>query len=259
MNRRSFAQSIGGAAALSALASAEPQAPARKTRIYRLDFFHLRQGAQGARLNEFLSSQLPLLVKNTQALGIFTTIFGPQIPCTVMLSGFAGVDEMEAADERIRRTPAYQAALEKVEIGAEPPYVHLERVLLRATDFSPEIVLLKETPKKPRSFELRVYHASTERQLRFVHERFAGPEIPIFHRSGIHPVLYADTIAGPNMPSLTYLTPFDGVAEREKAWDAFAADPEWVKAREASVVRSGQIVAESSISLLRPAPFSPMQ
>lgn len=92
-----------------------------------------------------------------------------------------------------------------------------------------------------------------------MHERFAGPEIGIFHRSGIHPILYGDTLVGPDMPNLTYLIPFASLADREKAWDNFAADPEWVKARAESVARGGEIVAEISATLWRPAPFSPIQ
>ncbi len=259
MNRRSFAQSIGGAAALSALADAQPSTTGHKPAIYRLDFFYLRQGSQGARLNDFLSSQLPLLVKNTQALGVFTTLIGPHVPSTVVLTGFAGVEQMMAADERLHAAPEFQAALEKMEQGAEPPYDRMDRVLLRAADFSPAITPLAEKPKTPRVFELRVYHSPTERQLRLVHERFNGPEIPIFHRSGIHPVLYADTLAGPNMPNLTYLIPFADLGAREKAWDAFAANPDWLKAREESITRGGQIVAQSNLTLMRPTPFSPMQ
>ena len=49
------------------------------------------------------------------------------------------------------------------------------------------------------------------------------------------------------------------LAEREKAWDAFGADPAWAKARAESIAKSGQIVAQSNITLLRPAPFSPIQ
>jgi hypothetical protein len=261
MNRRSFAQSMGSAAVLSALTNAPGQAqpPARKTKLYHLEYLYLRQGSQGDRISEFLSSQIPLVAKNTQALGVFTAVLGPHLPAMVLLSGFTGLEEMEAADDHIRRNPEYQAALEKMERGAEPPYDRAERVLLRATDFSPEITPLPEKPKKPRIFELRVYHSPTERQLHALHERFAGPEIAIFHRSGIYPVLYADTLIGPNMPNMTYLTPFASLADREKAWDTLAADPEWIKARDESIARGGQIVAQSDITLLRPAPFSPMQ
>ena len=61
------------------------------------------------------------------------------------------------------------------------------------------------------------------------------------------------------MPNLTYFMPFASLAEREKAWDAFGADPEWVKARAESVARGGQVVAQSSITLWRPTAFSPIQ
>jgi len=249
---------MGGVAGLSALAAAA-ETPPRKTRFYRVDYLHLRQGSQATRITEFLGSQLPLFVRNTQAFGVFTALVAPQLPTMVVLSGFSSLEEMEAADTRLRDHSEHQAALEKMEHGAEPPYDHAERVLLRATDFSPEIVAPAEKPKKPRVFELRVYHSPTERQLRGLRERFAGPEIQIFHRNGIHPVLYADTVVGPQIPNLTYLTPFAGLAERERAWDAFAADPEWAKARDESIMKGGQIVAQSNIMLLRPTPFSPMQ
>jgi hypothetical protein len=246
-------------AALSSLAEAQAQPAARKTRLYRLEYLYFRQGSQGNRINDFLSSQLPLLTRTTPTLGVFTALIGPHVPATVILSGFTGMEEMEAADDRLRRNAEYQGALAKLEAGAEPPYDQAQRVLLRATDFSPEIVAPAEKPKTARVFELRIYHSPTERQLRAVHERFAGPEIAIFHRCGIHPVLYADTIVGPEMPNLTYLIPFAGLGEREKAWDAFTTDAEWLKAREDSIVRGGQIVAQSNITLLRPAPFSPIQ
>jgi hypothetical protein len=249
MNRRSFLLSTGCLAALPAAAQT------RKTTLYRLDYYYLRQGGQGARLNEFLTSVAPLLSKHATAVGIFTSVIGPHLPLTLVLTGHTALEQLEACE----RLPEYQAALRKMDDGEEPPYDRLERVLLRPTAFSTEIVPLKEKPAKPRVFELRVYHSPTERQLGYLHDRFAGPEIPIFHKSGIHPVMYADTIAGPLMPNMTYLTPFADLAAREKAWDAFGADPAWLKAREESIARGGQIVSNSTITLLRPLPFSPIQ
>ncbi len=260
MNRRSLMQSVGGAAMLSALAGeAEAQQTGRKTRLYQLDYLYYRQGDQGTRINQFLSSQMPLLTKNIPVYGVFTSLIAPHNPVTLVLAGFSGFEEMQSAEERIQKDSGFQGALEELEKGSEPPCDRVDRALLRATDFSPEIVPLKEKPKAPRIFELRVYHSPTERQLRLLHQRFAGPEIAIFHRSGVHPILYGDTLIGPDMPNLTYLTPFASLAEREKAWDAFGADPEWTKVRAESIARGGQIVAHNNISLLRAAPFSPIQ
>jgi hypothetical protein len=260
MNRRTFAQSVGAGAVLSALAEAQGTAPqGSKTKIYRLDYLYFRQGEQGNRINELLSSQLPLLTKDSQVFGVFAAMVAPQLPTTLILRGFGSFEEMQAAADRLGRDAGFRAAHDKMEAGAEPPFDRSDGVLLTPTDFASDIVPLKEKPKTPRVFELRVYHSPTERQLRVLHERFAGPEIGIFHRCGIHPILYSNTLVGPNMPNLTYFMPFASLADREKAWDAFAADPEWVKARADSIAKGGQVVAQSSITLWRPTPFSPIQ
>lgn len=252
---------MGSAAMLSMLAddTAQAQSSAQKTRIYRLEYLYYRQGSQGNRINEFLSSQMSLFTKNARSVGVFNSILGPHNPLTILLTGFSSIEEMESADERVGRTPELKAAVDKLESGSEPPCDRIDRVLLRATDFSPEIVALKEKPKTARVFELRIYHSPTQRQLQYLHERFAGPEIGIFHRCGIFPILYADTVFGTNVPNQTYLMPFENLAAREKAWDAFAADPEWINSRDESIARGGQIVADNNITLLKPTPYSPIQ
>jgi hypothetical protein len=103
------------------------------------------------------------------------------------------------------------------------------------------------------------YHSPTFRQLAALHERFSGPEIKIFHRAGIHPILYCSTLIGQNIPNLTYLIPFENLAAREKAWTAFAADPEWVKVRKGSIDRSGQVSSLQNISLWRATDYSPIK
>jgi hypothetical protein len=92
-----------------------------------------------------------------------------------------------------------------------------------------------------------------------LHERFSGPEIKIFHRTGIHPLFYSSTVFGPAIPNLTYLIPFDNLAEREKAWAAFGGDPEWTKVRAESIAKHGQISSIIQISLYKAAPYSPVQ
>jgi len=240
-------------------APAGAQESGRKTRLYRLDYFYYRQGDQGARITQFLTSLLPMLTRNIKTVGVFTAVMAPRTQTTMVLTGYASFEEMTSVARQVESDSGYRKAHEEFERGAEPPYDSLQRVLLQATDFSPEVAPLAEKPKSPRYFELRVYHAPTVRQLGMVHERFAGPEIKIFHRSGVHPILYGDTLIGPDMPNLTYLIPFATLADREKAWDAFGADPEWVKVRADSVARGGQIVNYNNISLWRAAAYSPIQ
>lgn len=256
MHRRSFVQSIAGAVLLS---QAEAQPSAARTRIYRIDYFYYRQGDQATRLHQFLSSQMPLFTKHLRACGVFTAVMAPRAQTTMVLSGFASLEDMAAATGRIEADAAYQKAHEELERGSEPPFDSMQRVLLAATDFSPEIVPPAEKPKSPRYFEMRIYHSPTQRQFRMLHERFGGSEVQIFHRSGVNPILYADTSVGPDLPNLTYLIPFATLADREKAWAAFGADPEWVKVRNDSVVRGGQIVDYQNMSMWRATAFSPIQ
>ena len=257
MNRRSFVQSVAGAGLLSQPAVAQPFAA--RTGLYCLDYFYYRQGDQAGRLLQFLSSQVPLWTKHSRAFGVFTAVMAPHAQTTLVLSGFSSPEQMVAAENRMEADSALQKARQELERGTEPAFDSRQRVLLRTADFSPEIVPLAEKPQRPRYFEIRVYHSPTERQLRLVHERFAGPEIQIFHRSGIHPILYGDTFAGPDMPNLTYIIPFNSLGDRERAWDTFGADPEWLKVREESIARGGQIVDYQNLSIWRAAPFSPIK
>jgi len=254
MDRRAFVNALGGAGLLAAADTP------RKTRLYRLTYYYMRMGDQPARLSQFLASQMPPIGKTHPGpLGFFNVFLGSHLPAMVTLAGFAGFAEMEAAMGKSRSDPGFQKALAELESGPEPPYDRVDVTLLEATEYSPEIQLLREKPKTSRIFELRVYHSPTVRQNRLLHERFAGAEIKIFHRVGVHPILYSTTLIGPNMPNLTYLTPFATLAEREKAWDAFGADPEWVKVRKESVDRGGQITNQIGITLLRPTDYSPLQ
>jgi hypothetical protein len=257
MQRRSFVQSLAASGMLAQTAGAQEAAP--KTRLYRIDYFYHRQGDQVNRLNQFFSSQTPLFVKHMRVFGVFTAVMAPHAQTIMVLSGFPNAEEMSAAAASIEADASYRKAHAEFESGAEPPFDSAQRVLLQATPFSPEVAIPAEKPKAPRYFELRVYHSPTGRQLHLVHERFTGKEIEIFHRVGVHPILYGDTIIGPDLPNLTYLTPFTSLADREKAWDAFGADPEWVKVRAESIARGGQIVDHNNISLWRATPYSPIQ
>lgn len=73
-------------------------------------------------------------------------------------------------------------------------------------------------------------------------QRFVGPEGKLFHKRGIHPILYANTLYEPDLPNLVYFLPFDNFAAREKTWDKFRKVPEWTKVLSASKEADGAIV-----------------
>jgi hypothetical protein len=258
MRRRGFLHTIGGAGMF--VPSFAAAAETRRTGIYMLNQYHLRAGSQPGRVHEFFSkSLLPAMNKVHPGPKLFLeALIAPHMPQMAAIIGFESVETMRALHQKIVQTPEVVAGMERLEAGPEPPFEHVTATMLEATDYSPEI---PPTPpdRAPRIFELRVYHSPTWRQLKALHERFAGPEIKIFHRVGVHPILYTSTVVGANMPNLTYVIPFDSLAAREKAWTAFAADPEWIKVRQESIDRHGQISSVIQISLYRATAYSPVK
>jgi hypothetical protein len=245
------------------LAAARPAGAAgeKRTGFYVLETFYLQQGAQVGRMHDYFSKlELPALqrVRHTGPAIYLESLIAPHMPQIVAVHGFQSLEEMWSVHTRLNQDRELMKAFEQWDSG-DAPFDQEFSALLQAADYSPEIAAPAEPPKTPRLFELRVYHSPTWRQLKALHERFAGPEIQIFHRSGIHPILYSSTMIGQNMPNLTYLIPFESLAAREKAWDTFGADPDWVKTRKESVDKYGQITSVINISLFKATPYSPVR
>ena len=246
-----------GAATITASA-ATPKAPA----LYLLEQYFLKNGTQGARLSAFLQTGRIETATRLNVPGpriVLEALVAPHMPQVAIVTPYASLEEMRAGRAKLATDAKYRAALAQWEAGEEAPYESFAESLLEATPYAPALDFSTATGAPPRVFELRVYHSPTEKQLVALHERFAGPEIRIFHRCGIHPVLYSSTLIGPQKPNLVYLTPFADLAAREKAWAAFSADPEWVKVRADSIARHGQISSISQIALYKAAAYSPLR
>lgn len=257
MQRRTFIQ-MAGAPVMMTAANAETQAP----RYFLLEQYFLKNGSQGPRLAEFMKAG-PLeaagRLRVPGPVAVLEALVAAHMPQVACVTPYASLEEMKESRARRAADPKYQAALAAWEQGEEAPYESYSEVLLEAAPYTPPLAPGAKDGAAPRVFELRVYHSPTERQLKALHERFSGPEIRIFHRCGIRPVLYSSTLIGPSKPNLVYLTPFDDLAAREKAWAAFGADPEWVKVRAESIAKSGQISSVIQISLYRAAAYSPLR
>jgi hypothetical protein len=258
LNRRSFMGTLGGFGMLTS--AAFTGAAAEKRRIFVLEHYYLKNGTQAGRMHEYCKAAIATLRRIHSGPKLFLeAVVASHMPQVAVILGFESLDELWSIRAKAHDEGDLTKAFEAWENHAEQPYEHFSTVLLEATDYCPAV---KEDPaprQNSRIFELRTYHAPTYRQLKALHERFAGPEIRIFHRSGVHPILYTSTLIGPSMPNLTYVIPFESLADREKAWTAFGADPEWIKVRAESIEKHGQISSTSQISLWRATPYSPIR
>jgi hypothetical protein len=233
----------------------------QRTRYYVLTQYYLRNGTQIGRVHDYVKGGLIPALERTH-LGpaiVLEALAAPHMPQVATIVGVNSLEQVRQVETLAQSDTVLAKALSAWEQGSEPPTEHYTTTLLEAAPYSPEIAPLKEPPATPRIFELRVYHSPSEWQLAKLHERFSGAEIRIFHRVGVNPLLYTSTLLGANKPNLTYLIPFENLAAREKAWNAFGADPEWLKVRQESIDRSGQISAVMQISLYKAAPYSPIR
>ncbi len=103
-------------------------------------------------------------------------------------------------------------------------------------------------------YELRVYHCISGR-LPALLKRFDTITLGIWARHGIKQAGFWTTLVGESSNDLVYLLKWRSMADRERRWNAFAADPEWAEKRAASE-KDGPIVASVSKSFLAPTAFS---
>jgi hypothetical protein len=103
-------------------------------------------------------------------------------------------------------------------------------------------------------YELRVYHCVSGR-LPALLKRFETVTLSIWERHGIRQAGFWTVLVGESSQDLFYLVQWESLAEREKKWAAFLADPEWI-AKRAESERDGAIVASVSNSFLQPTAFS---
>lgn len=224
---------------------------------YEFALMRLQNGSQVSRLQNWLEKRaIPLFQKaGFGTMGFFNMEVSAYSPAVLGIYSYRSLAEMETTWGKLTADPDYAAAIAENERD-EPALYREDNTLLRATPFCPPFTATPASDPAHKLFELRIYESPTHRQLGYLHDRFAGGEIEIFHKSGIFPVLYADTIFGPNRPNMAYLIPFESESHREQCWAAFRSNPDWLKIREASVQHGGEIVRNITNMLLTPTKFS---
>jgi hypothetical protein len=103
-------------------------------------------------------------------------------------------------------------------------------------------------------YELRVYHCVPGRLPDLI-KRFDTITLKLWEKHGIRQAGFWTTLVGESNQDLTYFLQWESLAEREKKFTAFGADPDWLKAR-AETEKNGPIVASITNSLLAPTSFS---
>jgi hypothetical protein len=256
MNRRAFMTSTT-AAGLSA-AAAEPTP---RSSIYSLYYFHMRTGPQMDRTTAYLRDTFaPAAKRAGVAVGFFSPVIGEGSPYILSLAAYPGWSGIEAAHAKFADDQEFQKGWDAYNVIGDPAYERLDVRMLQAFDKFPTLdAPPTEGRHSARIFELRTYENPSEKACARKIKMFEDGEAGIFKRLGMAPVFFGRTVAGPRMPSLSYMLSYDDLAARDSLWKAFGSDPGWRKLRATPGLSDPEIVSNINNTILRPLPFSPIK
>ncbi len=267
MKRRGFLVSSLAASALTGANSSAEPSPAQRRRsaggraVYELRKYVLRRGPQPQMVIDYFGeAAIPALNRlGVTPVGVFNTSIGPDSPAIYVLTPFDSLEIAMTIPGRLAADPEYRkagAAYNDVP-ATEPAYMRMESSLLLAFEGMPSLELpTGAATNQPRIFELRTYESHSKKANRTKIEMFNKSEIPIFRRTGLHPVFFGETLVGPGQPSLTYMLTFADMAERMTNWGIFIADPEWKKLSTTPGYTDAEIVSNITNVILTPASCS---
>ena len=212
--------------------------------------FHVYEAVPGklAALNErFANHTLGFFKKHDMGvLGFWTDDIGTSNKLTYIMS-VENLAQSEMRWKEFSADPAWRKILEESE---------RESTLIASTHTA-FMALTPYSPEPNIGFpvqEMRVYDAVPGR-LPALHDRFANHTMGLFKKHGMEiGAFWTEVTATPNQ--LVYMLGYPSLADREKSWAAFLADPDWWSAYRESE-KNGPLIIRSNSRILRPTGYSP--
>ena len=215
--------------------------------LYELRVYDAMPGKLGA-INDRFANHTTGFFKNhgIGMVGFWTALIGTSNQLTYILS-FENMADREDKWGAFQADPGWAKARADSERDGTL-VAAVQNSFMRLTPYSPE-------PKISTNLqELRVYQA-VPGKLPALNARFADHTTHLFEKHGIRNVGYWTQDVGTSN-QLFYMVGHASLADREKNWAAFGADPDWAKARVESE-RDGPLTAQTHSSILQPTAYSP--
>lgn len=238
MNRKTFLTfmtALGlSAVALSSTSTAEEAHPAR---CYEMRTYFAAAGKLDALHARFRDHTTKLFVKHGMTnVGYWVPKDNTDNKLVYLLS-YPDLAAREASWKAFQDDPEWKAAKDASEVDGKL----VEKVdsrFLTLTDFSPE--MKEDADKSAHVFELRTY-TTTPGNLPLLLDRFRQHTVALFTRHGMEHFAYFTPAAGQpgEKDTLIYLLKHKSVEAQKASFDAFRADPEWVKVKEDSEKAGG--------------------
>jgi hypothetical protein len=211
--------------------AAEPKSSGRE--YYELRVYRLKTGADNSLLHGFLEKALvPGLNKQgCKPIGVFTDIEPKEDAAAVhvliphsSLDSFANVATQLPGDADFQKNGEEYLQTSK----AKPGFVRIDTWLLLAFSGIPKIELPEYSKnKKPRIFEIRTYESYSEAKAQKKIDMFNNGEIEIMRETNLGPIFFGQSLAGANLPHLTYMLSAENREEHKKHFGDFGKHPKW--------------------------------
>ncbi len=180
-------------------------------------------------------------------LGFWTDEIGTYNKLTY-ITIFENMGDRESKVNAFQADSDWQRA--RAETERDGPLVdRVHNSFMRLTSYSPEPRIRSNLQ------ELRIYEALPGK-LSLLHDRFANHTTALFQRHGMDVIGYWTQEVGTSN-QLVYMLGYANLADRERSWSAFAADPDWQSAIAESNKKYGPLESTSHNTILRPTSYSP--
>lgn len=262
MRRREFIASSLAAGALSfhpVRSEAMPTAGAGQEFIEWIKYNQLIGPKKQKLMDFFKAALIPAYnragIKN---VGVFTVRYGPNNPSVYLLVPHPTLESVITTPNKLLEDAEFLkagAAVLDTPI-ADPAFYRIESSLMLAFSHMPKVEPASNMlSNNNRVYEMRIYESHNHQMAkRKIHMFNEGGEIAIFRKTGLQPVFFGETVIGPLMPNLTYMVVFESMEARDKNWEVFRKDPDWIKLRDNTFY--SDTVSNITDIILSPAPFS---
>lgn len=240
MKRREFlktslvASTLAGLGPAGLMASAANATSVASREFYELRIYRLKSDADRPLLDTFLEkAAIPALNRiGAKPVGVFTESEPKEGPAVFVLIPYPKIEDFATAAARVNADPGYQSA------GAEylnrpkasPAFVRIDSWLMLAFAGMPKLELPAYCrEKKARIFELRNYESPSELKAINKFEMFNAGEIGAMREVGLGPIFYGQSLVGPSLPHLFYMTSAESSEAHKAHWSAFGKHPVWNK------------------------------
>ncbi len=260
MKRRNFITTAGLASVMPFSAFSGSSGSNQEQQYIELIKYHLNVGPERGRVEKFYE-EVAIKALNDMGIGpvgVFRVKYGFNQPSLYVLIQHKNLESFATVNDKLMKNDWFR---EKGEAFlntplSDPAYNRIEKILYRAFEDMPTIEVPEaKLANNSRIYELRIYESHNLKAAKKKIDMFnEGGEIAIFKKTGLQPVFFGETLAGPMMPNLTYMLVFDSMEERDKNWKTFVDHPDWKKL--AADPQYADTVSNISDIILSPAPFS---